>query len=55
MKVDVIVAGLVLAALGVLFLVEATTGVELRPGLLWPLMLIAWGTTVLVGAATTHR
>lgn len=45
-----VMAAMAFVAFGVLFLLHAQGVVTLRPGLVWPPLLLGWGATVLAGA-----
>lgn len=47
---SVVTGGLWMMVLGVLFLFHTIGVVELRPSILWPVLLIAWGTSLLAYA-----
>jgi hypothetical protein len=47
-RASVVLQGIWLMVFGVVFLAAIGGSFELRPALLWPSMLIAWGTALLV-------
>jgi hypothetical protein len=47
--------GIVFIILGVVFLLDRFDAIELRPGILLPLLLIAAGAAVALSALTTSR
>lgn len=50
-----VLAGLIFTVAGIAFIADAYLAWEIAPALLWPALLIAWGATLLVRAATPER
>jgi hypothetical protein len=49
------IAGIFFIIMGVVFLLDQLGVIDLRPGLVWPLLLIGFGVAVLAGAVGHTR
>lgn len=50
-----LIAGIFFMIMGVVFLLDRLDVIDLRPGLVWPLLLIGFGVGVLAGAVGYSR
>lgn len=50
-----LIAGIFFIIMGVVFLLDQLDVIDLRPGLVWPLLLIGFGVGVLAGAVGHSR